>query len=68
MSKRIEKEGNSIATAHTGRISRKIRPLLPLYCLAIGYCSYYINDLWDEQAKNYHPQSDAIFVLRRNSV
>jgi hypothetical protein len=22
--------------------------------------------LWDEQAQNYHPQSDAIFVLRRN--
>jgi hypothetical protein len=22
--------------------------------------------LWDDQAKNYHPQADAIFVLRRN--
>jgi hypothetical protein len=24
--------------------------------------------LWDEQAQNYSPQSNAIFVLRRNSV
>lgn len=24
--------------------------------------------LWDEHAQNYHPQSDAIFVLRRNAT
>lgn len=24
--------------------------------------------LWDEQAQNYHPQSDAIFVLKRNAT